>query len=227
MKRSFHTSFSELRSACCFVLLCLLLTQCTPQPGGPDPTSGVDALVVREEILQRYGTIRSIEATRYLELLTTRLGTTVRRSDISIIASEEPFAARIGRFLVVSKGLFRRIPDEGTFGFVIAHEIAHALLGHTSEAEGSSRRDQELAADQKAVELLCRAGFPLDAPLRAVALLHEAESRAHSIDYPSVDERVRRVAHVLFSCRTPNFMQGESWQYRKVRGQVILSSPAS
>jgi hypothetical protein len=85
----------------------------------------------------------------------------------------------IGRTIVLSRGLLDVLPDEATLAVVLAHELAHVVLGHSvSSSEYLSGfalpfpdsqilasldfhfdRDQETAADKKAAELLSKSPY--------------------------------------------------------------------
>jgi len=80
--------------------------------------------------------------------------------------------------IVVSRGLIDTLPDEASLGMVLAHELAHVVLGHAldtrwafsdrmifSDYEAFRRLDfrrnpvEEQAADEKAVELLQKSPY--------------------------------------------------------------------
>ena len=84
----------------------------------------------------------------------------------------------VGNTIVVSRGVLDVLPDEGSLAAVIAHELAHIVLGHTvgSKYAFSDRMlfsdestyrnfgfrhvpEEETAADAKAIELLQRSPY--------------------------------------------------------------------
>jgi hypothetical protein len=79
----------------------------------------------------------------------------------------------VGNTIVVSRGLIDVLPDEGSLAMVLAHELAHIVLGHNLGSqyafndrmlfsdEGTYRNlgfkhipEEETAADKKAIEML-------------------------------------------------------------------------
>jgi hypothetical protein len=84
----------------------------------------------------------------------------------------------IGHVIVVSRGLLDVLPDEASLAMVLAHELAHIVLGHRLDTKfafndrmlfpdedtfehldfGRSSVDEE-AADQKALELLAKSPY--------------------------------------------------------------------
>jgi hypothetical protein len=79
----------------------------------------------------------------------------------------------VGNTIVVSRGLIDVLPDEGSLAMVLAHELAHIVLGHNLGSkyafndrmlfsdEGTYQNlgfkhvpEEEIAADKKAIEML-------------------------------------------------------------------------
>jgi Peptidase family M48 len=105
----------------------------------------------------------------------------------------------IGHTIVLSRGLIDVLPDEATLAAILAHELAHIVLNHSSNLDYSFdermffpdeqsfrklkfHRDPraEEAADQKAIELL--ANSPYKDKLKNAGLFFEAlESRAPAL----------------------------------------------
>jgi len=59
--------------------------------------------------------------------------------------------------VVLTSAIAQAIPDDAELAVVMAHELAHILLGHGDERRGT--RAMERAADHLAVDLLAEAGF--------------------------------------------------------------------
>jgi len=97
----------------------------------------------------------------------------------------------VGHTIVVSRGLIDVLPDEATLAAILAHELAHIVLGHSFNLDYSFnermffpdeqsfrritfRRDprEEAAADQKALEYL--ANSPYKDRLKTAGLFFEA-----------------------------------------------------
>ena len=109
--------------------------------------------------------IANIEITNHLDLQSAI------RARVMLTVPLESFT--IGRTIVLSRGLLDVLPDEASLAAVLAHEIAHVVLGHTAATRyafadrmmfpneksfQAIRLNQsaanENAADQKALELL-------------------------------------------------------------------------
>ncbi|MFZ3213967.1 MAG: M48 family metalloprotease [Terriglobales bacterium] len=119
------------------------------------------------------------------------------RCRILLTTPLESFA--IGHTIVISRGLIDVLPDEATLAAVLAHELAHIVLGHSLNLdysfnermffpdEQSLRRltfhrdsREEVAADQKAMEML--ANSPYKDRLKNAGLFFEAlEARAPAL----------------------------------------------
>jgi len=104
----------------------------------------------------------------------------------------------VGNTIVVSRGLLDVLPDEASLAMVLAHELAHIVLGHNQESKfGFSDRllfsdestyrnlgfrhspKQEGEADQKAMDLLKNS--PYSQNLATAGLfLREVEQRGHA-----------------------------------------------
>jgi peptidase M48-like protein len=105
----------------------------------------------------------------------------------------------VGHTIVLSRGLIDVLPDEATLAAILAHELSHIVLGHSSNLdfsfnermffpdEQSLRRltfhrdaNAESTADQKAIEIL--ANSPYKDKLKNAGLFFEAlESRAPAL----------------------------------------------
>jgi hypothetical protein len=105
----------------------------------------------------------------------------------------------MGHTIVVSRGLLDVLPDEATLAAILAHELAHIVLGHPMDTEfaffnrlrvnekdtyrrfGFSRpRDEERAANQKGSELLMKSPYK-DQLNTAQCFLQALHSRSKEI----------------------------------------------
>jgi Zn-dependent protease with chaperone function len=62
----------------------------------------------------------------------------------------------------VSSGMLAQVQNESQLAFLLAHEIAHVLLGHHQHRDHSDSGqflEQEIAADQMALSLIQQGGF--------------------------------------------------------------------
>ncbi len=98
------------------------------------------------------------------------------RCRVMLTAPLESFT--MAHTIVVSRGLIDTLPDEASLAMILAHELGHVILGHAidtrwafsdrmifSDYEAFSRLDfhrnpaEEVAADQKALELLQKSPY--------------------------------------------------------------------
>ena len=128
--------------------------------------------------------------------------------DASVILSSDSNAWSDGEHVFVSSAMMRLAPSDDELAFVVAHEMAHNILGHSSSGDthgllglfgvGAWRvRREETAADALAVPLMSAAGF---APASAVELLETfRRSRwwAISLDHPGFGDRIRTVTAAI------------------------------
>jgi hypothetical protein len=94
--------------------------------------------------------VRNIEITNKLEI------TPEPRCRVLLTAPLESFS--VGRTIVVSRGLLDVLPDEATLAMVLAHEMAHIILGHAIEGKYSAPDNLFFQNEQ----ILDRLNFHLD-----------------------------------------------------------------
>ncbi|MET0178934.1 MAG: M48 family metalloprotease [Novosphingobium sp.] len=85
--------------------------------------------------------------------------------------SEGTRAAADGRRVVVGRKLVERFPEDELLAAVLAHELAHNLLGHRARLDAQGRawstvKATEREADRLSVWLLTNAGYPPEAAVR-------------------------------------------------------------
>ena len=109
-------------------------------------------------------------------LITNNLDITGVRCRVLLTTPLETFV--IGRTIVLSRGLLDVLPDEATLAAVLAHELAHIVLGHTASSEYWTgfafpfsdsqifaaldfhfNRTQEADADKKGMELFSKSPY--------------------------------------------------------------------
>jgi beta-barrel assembly-enhancing protease len=72
----------------------------------------------------------------------------------------------------ITSGMMQYVPDDAELAAVVAHELAHNILGHRARLDavrrGKSRAvlDTEIEADQLSVWLMAHAGYEPDAAIR-------------------------------------------------------------
>ena len=126
--------------------------------------------------------------------------------DIALVRSNSSNAWTDGRRVIVTTQMMRLARDDDELAFVVAHEMAHNMLGHTQRASrsifglGGGAKRQELAADYDAVWLMAAAGYK---PEGGTSFLRTINRRFWlsflSIDHPSIGSRMRAVASAVSS----------------------------
>ena len=96
------------------------------------------------------------------------------RCRVLLTAPLESFS--FGHVIVVSRGLIDVVPDEATLAAVLAHELAHVVLGHSSEDKYASWRSLTFPNE----EILQRFDFRLDVSREEAANNKAAELLAKS-----------------------------------------------
>jgi len=132
---------------------------------------------------------------------------------LSLIDSREQNAWSDGRHVLVTTGMMRLARTSDELAFVIAHEMAHNILGHSRAASegifglgfGISRaRRNELAADQFAVRIVAAGGY---APRAGITFLEAAQRRfwwSVSLDHPGFQRRIMAVNSAMASLAPPS-----------------------
>lgn len=158
-------------------------------------------------LIRKFGQIRSPVTDDYLSYMKRRLVQSLPANahlqtdyEIVLIDALEPLALSPGGgFTIISKGLVRTMSSEAEFAFVLAHELAHQVLGHTrlflveygSQDFPERQRDLELAADRYAAGLIALAGYdPRVAPYALVHAYRAAYVPGGSTSYPALDTRI-------------------------------------
>ena len=160
----------------------------------------VDASLATTQWLDdKFGLVNDHELSSFLKQFTIRLGPAAYTAalnagmdeaeieqyknfpwQIFVINSPEPSALSAGAGVTfISKGLFKRLGSEDELAAVIAHEMAHQLLGHVNRViasqglSSSSPRfvftlEHEIAADALGVSILQIARYNPNAALNAI-----------------------------------------------------------
>jgi len=121
-----------------------------------------------------------------------------------VLADREANAWSDGRYVAVTATMMRHAREDGALAFVLAHEMAHNLLGHNGGRRaplallgGGAPRDRELAADRLALTIVRNAGFdPVDARDLLAGLAERSEARA-SLSHPGVTRRIAAIEAAL------------------------------
>ena len=111
---------------------------------------------------------------------------------------EQPNAFSVGSgVVVISRGLLVKLESEAQLAYVISHEMAHQILGHTSEAILESKEQnispafhfslsEEMAADELGLEIMKQAKYD---PRHALAAFTIAYSRT-AFNAPNHDPQI-------------------------------------
>jgi hypothetical protein len=129
--------------------------------------------------------------------------------DVILSNSSDLNAWSDGSHVVVTTAMMRQAASDDELAFVIAHEMAHNILGHASNDDslglfsllgfGSSRvRRMEIDADSYAVPLMNAGGYT---PAGAISFLETARRRMWwgdlSLDHPSFGRRISIVTAAI------------------------------
>ena len=119
---------------------------------------------------------------------------------LAITASSTLNAWADGRNILVTTGMAKFSRNDDELSFVIAHEMAHNILGHSLGGGGtrgilgmSKVKRDEIDADRFAVRLMAKAGFE---PAGGISFLEHARRRmwwSFSLDHPGFGRRMATV----------------------------------
>ena len=125
----------------------------------------------------------------YMINLQARLNLPQKKYSLNITCEEKRIAHFIPeRNLIFSTGFLSRLQSEGEFAFILAHEIAHDILGHKARYNQGSIKAAELEADRFAAKLTLTAGYGKEEAKRAVIRTSEFNDN-FSTGYPPIQER--------------------------------------
>jgi Zn-dependent protease with chaperone function len=116
---------------------------------------------------------------------------------LTLSASDSSNAWADGRNVLVTTGMTGLSKNDDEIAFVIAHEMAHNILGHVGNSDQKrgifgigSVKQAEIAADDYAVELMSNGGYQ---PTGGIAFLQNARRRmwwSFSLDHPGFGRRI-------------------------------------
>ncbi len=181
----------------------------TVRPGSPADMAG---LKTGDDILQIAGNYipRGDTAQRFYEaatqgpyknetvnLIVNRGGETIETTafpeticgyPVNVYFSEEMNGHTDGEQVLVTSQLMRNIPDNVNLALIIAHEMGHAIAGHTDQ---SKSKKLELKADRMALVLMQRAGYDINAAISYWQRANHphADFQRSSKTHPSISER--------------------------------------
>jgi len=126
---------------------------------------------------------------------------------LDILPVQKPSAFVVGgSTIVLTEGILDLIHSPNEFAFVLAHELSHVMLGHTSSKEAlmgssmpySDQLHREIDADMNAIALLKEAGYD---PSYSVGLLERVSAalKGPFDNYPSMAPRILSLKEALDS----------------------------
>ena len=126
--------------------------------------------------------------------------------NLKVVSTPVPNAFAVGsNEVVVSSSLLDLLESKSEYAFILAHELAHVLLGHSHQDDrveeplDALRRHikQEFEADMLAFKLLSNTDFEPQAALNVLSRLgkfrHEEGLPTLSALYPSIQARISAI----------------------------------
>jgi hypothetical protein len=119
--------------------------------------------------------------------------------ELSLLNSNQQNAWSDGDQVAMTTGMLRLAQSDDEVAFVVAHEMAHNILGHSrsSRSQFFGARRSEIAADQMAVGLMTAAGYRAQS---GISFLETARRRywwSISLDHPGFGTRIRAVTAAI------------------------------
>jgi predicted Zn-dependent protease len=181
------------------LLVSVLTSGCAQKPILSHETQLNAALRTAKWLGTNYGFVENNDLYAMLIKITGRLDTGITNLypgytnyewTVLVIDSDEPNAFSLGEgIIVITKGLILEINTEAELAAIIAHEMAHHLLGHCRDALTATANNkqnspkylfslqQELDADAIAVNLLVSARYNPQAMLIALTIGYREKDR--------------------------------------------------
>ena len=101
-------------------------------------------------------------------------------ADVALVNNQKSNAHAGGYFVFIDEGLEELLRDDAELAFVVAHEIAHIILGHSAPGKENELNDKnirasmEQAADALGIRLMVRAGYDPAAATTAIKKMDHA-----------------------------------------------------
>lgn len=107
---------------------------------------------------------------------------------VNVFFNEKANGHTDGKQILITSELMKTVPDDVNLALIIAHEMAHAIKGHSRKEKAL-----ELKADRMALVMMSRAGYDID---RAIAYWKDAahphaDFQKSSKTHPSITERYK------------------------------------
>jgi Zn-dependent protease with chaperone function len=154
-----------------------------------------------------------------------------------IVDGDLPFALTTAHEqIIIARALITVAPTVDAFAFILAHELAHAVLGHLfdrQDFERTTHKIQELQADAFALRAMAYCGFSLNggeqalraiyktlgsSPYRYSAPLYIPTQNDELPQYPSLEERLTAIqAQALFLPRVRQVQKRLEERFQLIR----------
>ena len=102
-----------------------------------------------------------------------------------------------GDLIIIDRGLVRFAGDDAELAFVLAHELAHSLLGLRKFANREERQRLEMTADNIALYLLARAGYDLRTGVKLLRRMAIAYPKLNTPNHPPLMARFEVLERVI------------------------------
>jgi Zn-dependent protease with chaperone function len=130
-----------------------------------------------------------------------------------------------GHYVAVTTRMMEFANSDDELAFVVAHEMAHNILGHSDEATNTmfpaghrqSEKDQEFAADALGVAIMASAGYDVQAANHFLARTRRARWMDLAISHPGIGRRMQGVTEAIAALELP----------RAGSGTAVLASAAA
>ena len=119
--------------------------------------------------------------------------------DTRVMYSEQVNALTDGQSIILTSELIRRVSDDNLLALYVAHEMAHAIQGHTRM---KPTMELELEADRIGLGLMSRSGFDMDAAIKAWSDMPHPHMPRFSKTHPSVAVRLENMKAVRETIET-------------------------
>ncbi len=125
--------------------------------------------------------------------------------EISLLRSRRVNAWSDGDHVVVTTPMMKLARSNDELAFIVAHEMAHNILGHSSHSSGGvfglrlGGKRQELAADYLAVWLMTNGGYKAEGGINLLRSVRQRYWWRISLDHPSFGSRIKTVARAIAS----------------------------
>ena len=134
-----------------------------------------------------------------------------QRFPIVVASASSLFASTNGARVRVSRGLVEFAQSDSELAFVLAHEMAHNLRGHSALVSAEKRFAEELEADRVGFGIISRAGYDRGAAIAILNRLGHAPGFA-TLDprYPSFAARAAALSQDIETARTAEIKTEQS-----------------